>query len=191
MRIVARSVAVASGAALLSAFLLTGCVTVDTSGFLEPSMRPTTEAPTTTPPAEAPSPSPTPEPEPASTLPVVVEPAAGDCQLDPSDYVVTFVVTADNDSAPIEITYPGFALGADAPEARSMTVVGPVVTVLGNSSCSSGPESEPWPFTATSSADGSLSCAAFFGGKRINGESDYLEGADRDLSVDCTSHPGM
>ena len=183
MRIVANSAVALAAVALLSS-LLTGC-TADSSPSTgqDPASAP---APATTPPPETSTPTATPEP--ISDVPHVVLPAEGDCTLD--GRVVTFVVTADDDTVPIEITYPGFTPASAAPEARTMTAVGPVVTVL-QRPCNSGPESEPWPFTASRASGDHLACAVFFGGMPIRQDGDYAEGADRELSVDCTSHPGM
>jgi hypothetical protein len=189
MRIVARSAVALAAAVILSSSLLTGC-TADSSWFTGQSPTVATVAPTTTPPADLPTPTPTPTPsaEPTSELPRVVLPAPGDCPLE--GRLVTFIVTADDDTTPIEITYPGFTPAAAAPEARTVTAFGPVVTVLQHH-CVSGPESEPWPFTASRASGDYLGCAVFFGGMLIRTGSDYTEGATRELRVDCTSHPGM
>lgn len=190
MRIVARTAVALAAAAVLSSSLLTGC-SADASWFADPFPATASPAPTTTPPAEPPTPTPTPPPSagPSSELPTVVLPEPGDCELEGRP-VVTYLVTADDDSVPIEITYPAFTPDAAAPQARTITAVGPVVTVL-QRHCTSGPESEPWPFTATRASGDHLGCAVFFGGMLIRTGSDYTEGADRELHVDCTSHPGM
>jgi len=152
-------------------------------------------APTATPPAATPAPTPSPEPAPSATLPRTIHPLPDDCQLsaDVGDHsqVVTFVITSDDDTTPIEITYPGYLPDSAAPEARTVTAVGPVITILG-STCGDGPESEPWPFIATGTSGVHLSCSAFFGGKLIRSASYYAEGDTvNDLVADCTSHPGM
>jgi hypothetical protein len=131
----------------------------------------------------------------SATLPRTILPLPGDCELsvDVGDrsQVVTFVITSDDDTTPIEITYPGYLPDSAAPEARTVTMVGPVITILG-STCGDGPESEPWPFIATSTSGEHLSCSAFFGGKHIRSASYYAEGDTvNDLVADCTSHPGM
>ena len=104
--------------------------------------------------------------------------------------VVTFVVTADDNSTPIELTYSVFRPGAD-PEIRTVTSVGPSVIAL-QTNCGNPAASAPWTFSATSATGGSLSCAVFYGGKLIKSAGDYAEGdVARGTSVDCSSHPGM
>ncbi len=102
---------------------------------------------------------------------------------------MTYIVTVDDDSTPIEITYPSFT-PSESGLPRTITAVGPVVTIFGVD-CGPGIATEPWPFTATGDVESRLSCAAFFGGRLINVKSAYSEGAESGLSVDCTSHPGM
>ena len=173
-----------AGAVLLTLAALTGCT--PTGGGGTPS-----EIPVTTPdPTTEPSPSASPEP-PADALPNVVPAQPGDCPVDPSAHgVVTFVVTADDNSTPIDVTYSAFRPGAD-PEIRTVTTVGPSVVVL-LSNCGNQAASAPWTFSATSATGGSLSCAAFYGGKLLKSAGDYAEGdVARGTSVDCTAHPGM
>jgi hypothetical protein len=197
MRKVARTAAAVAVSVLLSSTLLTGCAT-DTGWLngqptLTASPAPATTPAAATPPA-TPTPMPSPEPAPSAALPHTILPLPGDCEL--SDVgtfsqVVTFVITSDDDTTPIEITYPGYLPDSAAPEARTVTAVGPVITILG-STCGDGPESEPWPFVATSTSGEHLSCSAFFGGKLIRSASYYAEGDTvNDLVADCTSHPGM
>ena len=103
---------------------------------------------------------------------------------------LVFVVTADDDSTPIEITYSAFRPGED-PEVRTTTAVGPAVSLL-QSNCGNQAASAPWTFTAASATGGSLACAVFYGGKLVKSTSDYAEGdVARGTAVDCTSHPGM
>jgi hypothetical protein len=184
MRTAARTVA-ATAAALLLPSLLTGCV-VD-GGWLGGPAAPTTstEAPATT--ATAAS---TPAPEPPATWPVNVPVQPGDCDPQaPDALLVTFVVTAQDPSAPIEISYPGFTPSVSG-EPRTITTTGPVVTILGND-CGPGVATEPWTFTATGEVGYALSCAVFFNGFPLRADSDYVEGPARAASVDCTGRPGM
>ena len=188
MRIVARRAAALVAIVVLSSSLLTGC----TSGTLlyGDARAPATEVAATTPPADAPTPTPTP-PEPASTLPHTVGPQPGDCPVDSSDagHIVTFVVTTDDDTTPIEITYPGFTPSVSG-QPRTITAVGPVITILG-SDCGPGVATEPWQLTATGEVQSFVSCAAFFGGMLFNTGSGYSESADTGASADCTGRPGM
>ena len=174
-------------AMLMTIAALTACSTASTSD----------DTPTVAPETTTPSPTATetaPPSEPAATddaLPNPLPAQPGDCTLDRSALgVVTFVVTADDDSTPIEITYSVFRPGAD-PEVRTATAVGPAVSIL-QTDCGNQAASAPWTFTATSATGGSLACAVFYGGKLVKSTSDYAEGdVARGATVDCTSHPGM
>ena len=183
MRTAARTVAVTAAIVLLPS-VLTGCG-VDTGWIGEPAGPTATAAPATTT-----APDPTPSPEPPPTWPVIVPVQPGDCDPQATDaQLVTFVVTAQDPSAPIQITYPGFTPSVSG-EPRTITTTGPVVTILGND-CGPGIASELWSFTATGEVGYALSCAVFFNGFPLRADSDYIEGPDRAASVDCTSRPGM
>ena len=168
---------------LAAAALMSGC-----ANDSAPSAPPTTTAPTTTPstPSAAPQP---PAASPATGL-TVVPTVDGDCPADPSSPgVVTFVVTADDDTTPIELSYSAFQPGGD-PVVRTASAVGPVVMVM-QSNCGSTTASEPWTFTATSTTPGSLSCDMYYGGKHVSADAAYAEGSTEPSTVDCSGHPGM
>jgi hypothetical protein len=175
-----------SGAAaiLMTLTALTACSVAGT-GDASPSI-----APETTPPPSASAP-PSEPAVPTGALPKPLPAEPGDCPLDPSALgVVTFIVTADDDSTPIDLTYSVFRPDAD-PEIRTTTSVGPAVALL-QTNCGNQAASEPWTFMATSATGGSLACAVFYGGKLVKSTSDYAEGdVARGTAVDCTSHPGM
>jgi hypothetical protein len=188
MRTDVRSRILSGAAILMTVAALTACSAAGT-GDESPSIAPETSPPSTAsaPPSEPPS-----EPaEPAGALPDPLPAEPGDCPLDRSALgVVTFVVTADDDSTPIDLTYSVFRPDAD-PEIRTTTSVGPAVALL-QTNCGNQAASEPWTFTATSATGGSLACAVFYGGKLVKSSSDYAEGdVERGTAVDCTSHPGM
>ena len=126
-----------------------------------------------------------------SAAPNVVPAVPGDCPVDvAAPGVVTFVVTADDDSTPIELTYSAFRPDAD-PEIRTATSVGPSVILL-QTNCGNTIASSPWTFSAVSATGGSLSCATFYGGKLLTSASDYAEGdVARGTTVDRSAHPGM
>lgn len=173
----------AAGAILTTLAALTACAPTDVG----PSA--TSAAPATTPPTDTVTTTSTASAAPgAFELPNTVAAQAGDCPLDPSAFgMVTFVVTADDDVTPIELTYTAFRPGLD-PEVRTATTSGPAVMVL-ETDCG---EYAPWTFSATSATSGSLSCALFFGGMHLKSVSDYAEGdAVRGTSVDCSATPGM
>jgi hypothetical protein len=178
---------VLSGAAAILVILgaLTACSGAGT-GDASPSI-----APETSPPPSSASAQPSEPAMPAGDLPNPLPAEPGDCPLDrAAPGVVTFVVTADDDSTPIDLTYSVFRPGAD-PEIRTATSVGPAVALL-QTNCGNQAASAPWTFTATSATGGSLACAVFYGGKLVKSTSDYAEGdVARGTSVDCTSHPGM
>ena len=183
MRIPGRHLALAAAVSLTAAFLLTGCAVGSPLAGPTPTSSASSEE------------TPTPEPsEPASVaIPglTVVPHEAGDCVLDPTEFgVVSFVVTADDSTTPIELTYTVFRPGADS-TMRTASVVGPVVTVL-QTDCSDGVVSAPWTFIASSPTGNSLSCSMFFGGKHVSSGMDYAEGdVTRGTNVDCSGHPGM
>ena len=123
----------------------------------------------------------------AGSAPTVVAAQPGDKAVDRSAHgVVTFVVTADDDTTPIDLTYSVFRPGV-LPEVRTATVVGPSVVLL-QTDCG---EYGPWTFTATSATTGSLSCAVFFGGMHLADDMYYAEGATDAGTVDCSATPGM
>ncbi|MGX5695674.1 hypothetical protein ACWKWP_05695 [Agromyces soli] len=173
--------------ALTAAALMAGC----SSGDANP---PGTTAPppgaTTTPTATAgPSPAPAQAAAPAPGL-TVVPIADGDCPVDPSaPGVVTFVVTADDDTTPIELSYSAFRPESD-PVVRTTSAVGPVVVVM-QSNCGNQTASTPWTFTATSATPGSLACDMYYGGKHVAAGTAYAEGSTEPSTVDCSGHPGM
>ncbi|MRG58411.1 hypothetical protein GE115_00760 [Agromyces sp. CFH 90414] len=151
------------------------------------------DAPSTTAPAASP-PSSTPwEPQiPDPTVAVNVVPAQmGDCPVDPAAHgLVAFVVTSDDDTTPVAVTYPVFRADGSR-HVRRMTQPGPVIAVL-QTDCTDGVVSSPWEFRATADSGGSLSCTLTYGGKRVVSDSDFVEGdLDPGLEVDCTGHPGM
>lgn len=171
-------------AMLMTLATLTACAAG--GGDAGPSIAPETSPPPTetTPPPSEPT-------APDAALPDTVPAEPGDCAVDRGALgVVTFVVTADDDSTPIELTYSVFRPDAD-PEIRTATTVGPAVTIL-QTNCGNQAASAPWTFTASSATGGSLACAVFYGGKLVKSTSDYAEGdVARGATVDCTSHPGM
>jgi hypothetical protein len=177
---------IAAATLLVSSALLTGCI-AGTAGT--PSESPV--------PVETPAPSAEPTPEPgtrgdgAVAMGLTVVPTvAGDCAVDPAEHgVVTFVVTADDDTTPIELNYTAFQPGAD-PVIRTASAVGPVVTVM-QTNCGNQAASEPWTFTATSATQGSLACTMYYGGKQVKADGYYAEGATGEGTVDCSGHPGM
>ena len=176
-------VVIGAGAILLTVAALAGCTA---GGGTPPS-----ESPVTSPPAtSAPTPSDAPEP-PAGAAPNLVPAAPGDCTVDPAaPGVITFVITADDDSTPIEVTYSAFRPDSE-PEIRTVTAMGPSVVVV-QSNCGDAAASAPWTFTATSATGNSLGCATFYGGKLLRSASDYAEGdVGRGATVDCSGHPGM
>lgn len=172
----------AAGAVLFTLAALAGCTT--TGGGGTPSESPVTSSDPTTAPSESPAP-------PTNASPNVVPAQPGDCPVDPSaPGVVTFVVTADDNSTPIEVTYSAFRPNAD-PDIRTVTSVGPSVVIL-LTNCGNATASSPWTFSATSATGGSLGCATFYGGKLLKSAGDYAEGdVARGTAVDCTAHPGM
>lgn len=184
MRIPGRHLAIAAAISLSAAFLLTGC----TIGGPEAGPAPTSASPG----EESPTPEPSESPSVTNPGLTVVAHEAGDCAVDPTEFgVVTFVVTSDDSTTPIDLTYSAFQEGADAdPIVRTVSVVGPVVTVM-QTNCGNPAASVPWTFTATSPTENSLACTMFFGGKTVKADMDYVEGEARDASVDCTGHPGM
>lgn len=118
----------------------------------------------------------------------------GDCPVDPAQPgVITFVVTSDDDSTPVEVTYPVFRTD-NTEQVRRMTQPGPVITVL-QADCTDGVVDGPWAFVATADS-GSLACALFYGGKLVasdsaSGEGDATGGTESGVRADCTGHPGM
>lgn len=169
---------------LAAAALTSGCA----NGTAPPSAAPDTTAPTTT----ASSTPTAPQPAAASPAPglTVVPTVDGDCPADPSSPgVVTFVVAADDDTTPIELSYSAFHPGGD-PVVRTASAVGPVVMVM-QSNCGSTTASDPWTFTATSTTPGSLSCDMYYGGKHVSADAAYAEGSTEPSTVDCSGHPGM
>src|SRR4029453_19626069 len=107
-----------------------------------------------------------------------------DCTVDASDAarLVTYVVTVDDDSTPIEITYPRVP-PSESGRPRTITAVGPVVTIFGTD-CGPGIATEPWPFTASGDVENRLSCAVFFGGGLLTVKRAYSEGAETGLGGD-------
>ncbi|WP_308796285.1 hypothetical protein [Agromyces silvae] len=102
---------------------------------------------------------------------------------------MTLVVTSDDDTTPIEITFPVFR-GDGTQQVRRMTQPGPVVTVV-QADCTDGVTDGPWGFVAEA-ASGSLACALFFGGKLVASDSASAEGgSESGVRADCTGHPGM
>lgn len=177
---------IAATTLLASSLLLSGCIAGPAS---TPSDSPT---PATTPaPSAEPTATPTaPGDGAVSTGLTVVPTVDGDCAVDPAAWgVVTFVVTADDDTTPIELTYTAFQPGAD-PVIRTASAVGPVVTVM-QTNCGNQAASEPWTFTATSATQGSLACTMYYGGKQVKADGYYAEGATGEGTVDCSGHPGM
>ena len=173
----------AAAALLVSAAALTACSATDSAPGASPV------APETTPPVDTMTTTPTESAgPPAYELPNTVAAQPGDCPLDPAaPGVVTFVVTADDDITPIELTYTAFRPGSD-PEVRTATTTGPSVMLL-QTSCG---EYGPWTFSATSATGGSLSCALFYGGMQLKSASDYAEGdVAGGTAVDCSATPGM
>lgn len=116
------------------------------------------------------------------------EAQVGDCPVDPAEPgVITFVVTSDDDTTPVEVTYPVFRV--DGSElARRMTQPGPVITVV-LADCA-GAGGGPWRFLATAE-QGSLACALFYGGKLVASDSAMADVAGEGVRADCTGHPGM
>lgn len=114
----------------------------------------------------------------------------GDCPVDPAEPgLVAFVVTSDDDTTPIELTYPVFRSDGTQ-QVRRMTQPGPAVTVL-QADCTDGVSDGPWKFVAEA-ATGSLACALFFGGTLVASDSGSAEGTAGDgVRADCTGHPGM
>jgi hypothetical protein len=173
-----------AGAILLTLAALTGCTPAGGTG------RAASEAPvTSSPPAPhstAPTPTETADPL-AGAAPNLVPTRPGDCAVDRGAHgVVTFVVTADDDTTPIDVTYSAFRPGV-LPEVRTATVVGPSVVML-QTDCG---EYGAWTFTAASATTGSLSCGLFFGGMHLAHERYYAEGATDGGTVDCSVTPGM
>ncbi|WP_173921529.1 hypothetical protein [Agromyces sp. Marseille-P2726] len=182
---VRRRILPGAAAILMTLAALTACSVVG-AGDASSSV-----APETSPPPATASASPSEPAESDGALPNALPAEPGDCPLDRSaPGVVTFVVTADDDSTPIDLTYSVFRPDAD-PEIRSTTSVGPAVALL-QTNCGNQAASAPWTFVATSATGGSLACAVFYGGKLVKSASDYAEGdVARGTAVDCTSHPGM
>jgi hypothetical protein len=175
-----RAAAVSAGSAVL---VLAGCTLGGSPGGpAEASAPPDASArPTSTPwdPGDVPDPSGT------LTMPPAQR---GDCPVDPAEPgVITFVVTSDDDTTPVEVTFPVFRV--DGSElARRMTQPGPVITVV-LADCA-GAGGGPWRFFATAE-HGSLACALFFGGKLVASDSAIAEGSTDGVRADCTGHPGM
>ena len=173
-----------AGAILLTFAALTGCTP---AGGTPPDA---SEAPvTSSPPAPqstAPTPTETADPL-AGAAPTAVAAQPGDCAVDRSALgVVTFVVTADDDTTPIELSYSAFRPGV-LPEVRTATVVGPSVVML-QTDCG---EYGAWTFSATSPTTNSLSCGLFFGGLHLAHDTYYAEGTTDGGTVDCSVTPGM
>jgi hypothetical protein len=141
-------------------------------------------------PTETPTADPAPSPSAPVALPGanVIAAQPGDCGFDPSgERAVAFIVTGDDATTPIIVTFSAFRVDGD-PELRTVTSVGPTVLVL-QSSC--GNPVPPWTFTATSATENSLGCASFYGGKLLRSDNDYAEGdIVRGTSVDCSGYPG-
>ncbi|WP_395243472.1 hypothetical protein ACGGZK_15255 [Agromyces sp. MMS24-K17] len=114
----------------------------------------------------------------------------GDCPFDPAEFgAIVFVVTASDDTTPIELTFTSFQDGATSE--RTVEAVGPVVTVL-QQDCGNATATGPWTFRATSPTGNDLACSSFYGGKHLASAMDYAEGdVARGASVDCSGHPGM
>jgi hypothetical protein len=126
----------------------------------------------------------------SAAAPNVVPSSPGDCAFDAgSPGAVTVILTSDDATTPIELTYSAFREGAE-PEVRTVTVEGPVVVGMQSDCGSQG--SGSWTFTAKSATGDSLGCASFYGGKLLASDSDYAEGdTARGAAVDCSGHPGM
>jgi hypothetical protein len=173
-----------AGAILLTLAAFTGCTF---AGGTTPSA---SDAPVTSPPPAPPAatPAPTDGADPlAGAAPTAVAAQPGDCAVDRSAHgVVTFVVTADDDTTPIELSYSAFRPGV-LPEVRTATVVGPSVVML-QTDCG---EYGAWTFSATSPTTSSLSCGLFFGGMHLAHDTYFAEGATDGGTVDCSVTPGM
>ncbi|WP_394551628.1 hypothetical protein ACDF64_12225 [Agromyces sp. MMS24-JH15] len=183
------TLALAAGA-VIAAAALAGCASgaaPSPSPSVTSSPSPTAAAPETEAPDDGAPSTPGPGLAPAANA-VPLEP--GDCPFDPAAFgAIVFVVSADDDTTPIELTFTSFQ--PDALSIRTVEAVGPVVTVL-QQDCGALPASEPWTFRATSATGNSLGCTVFFGGKHLKSASDYAEGdVARGVSVDCSGHPGM
>ena len=177
---------IAATTLLASSLLLSGCVAGPASTPSDSPLPATTPAP-----SAEPTPSPTAPADGAVATGLTVVPTVeGDCAVDPDEFgVVTFVVTANDDTTPIELTYSAFQPGGD-PVTRTASAVGPVVMVM-QTNCGNLTASEPWTFTATSDTRGSLACTMYFGGKQVHADGYYAEGATGGGTVDCSGHPGM
>lgn len=161
---------------------LAGCATGDATAVARESAR--SSAPAVT------LPSPSPSIAPPDSLPNIPVTLPTDCKLDTAAAgVVTFIVTADDNSTPIDLAYTVFQQDRE-PEIRTATSKGPSVVVL-QSNCGSTTSASPWTFKATSLTGGSLGCATFYGGKLLASTSTFSEGeAGSETSVDCSAHPG-
>ncbi|WP_127793417.1 hypothetical protein [Agromyces sp. LHK192] len=164
--------------------LLAGCVA-------EPT--PQAPPPTTELPAE-PGASPTPwdpgDVPDASDAVELLPAQRGDCAVDPSlGGTVALVVVSDDDETPVEVTYDVFRTDGTI-AVRRMTQPGPILMAV-QQDCTDGVVSSPWQFRATRPGGGALSCWMTYGGRQVTADSAFAEGADEELAVDCTGHPGM
>lgn len=183
---------VSVGAVLLGATaMLSGCTAAGEthpSGETSPSPTASSGASEGVPRSDAPwDPGDLPDPSAA----IHVTPAQrGDCPVNPADPgTITFVVTSDDDSTPVEVTYPVFRTDGTE-QVRRMTQPGPVTVVL-QADCTDGVPSGAWSFVATSRS-GSLACALFSGGRLVASDSVFDESPGADgVRADCTGHPGM
>lgn len=175
------------GAACAGAIVLIAVLSACTGPSAAPTAgEPTAGEPEAPPTADAWDPGDVPDPSGVVRLPPAQR---GDCPVDPAESrLVTFVVTSDDDTTPIEITFPVFRTDGTQ-QVRRMTQPGPVVTVL-QADCTEGVTDGPWRFVAEA-ASGWLACALFFGGKLVASDSASADGAaEDDVRADCTGHPG-
>ncbi|WP_350349925.1 hypothetical protein ABIQ69_08520 [Agromyces sp. G08B096] len=175
------------GARAAAAFVVlaaTGCTTT------APGPAETTPGPATSPTSASSTPQawdPGDIPDPSSALEVL--PAQrGDCPVDPGAAdVIAFVVTSEDDTAPVELTYPVFR--SDGTQlVRRMRQPGPVLVVL-QSDCTGGAASDLWHFLAASEGTGTLACSLFIAGRHVASATGVAEGG-AGARADCSGAPG-
>jgi len=129
-----------------------------------------------------------PGPVPDPSVAVRVPPAQrGDCVVDPADPdLITLVVTSDDDTHPVEVTYPVFRTDGTR-QVRRMTQPGPVIVVV-QSPCTTDSSAGTWTFTASAETR-ALSCALFRGGELIARDSAAAAGSEERVRATCPARP--
>ena len=119
--------------------------------------------------------------------------ADSNCSNDPKARIVTLVVTTDDATAPVQISYAAFQQDG-SPVVHTVTVHGPVITMQ-ERFCGDGTAEQrrPWTFSASTLEMGDLSCAVFWGGRLMQSAQDTTADSDKaaNLTADCSSHSGM